>query len=82
MNNLEKYKKCQGKEHGIIVGGDFSKTINEENSGLLGLAGTTGLVYQWISRYPNASTFSTCQKVKTRIDSVLMSRKLIRAVKK
>ena len=83
MKDLERFiKECQGKGHAVIVGGDFNETLEEDNSGLMGLAAATDLVDPWNIRYPNAKTFNTCQEGQTRIDSVLISRKLAGAVEK
>ena len=45
MKDLEKFiKECQGKGHDVIIGGGFNETLEEDNSGLMGLASATDLV--------------------------------------
>ena len=83
IKDLEKIiKECQGKGHDIIVGGDFNETIEEDNSGLMGLAAATDLVDPWSVKHPGIKEISTCQEGRTRIDLVLMSRKIVGAVEK
>ena len=48
----------------------------------MGLAGATDLVDPWNTKIPGTKTYSTCQEGQTRIDSVLMSRKLVGVVEK
>lgn len=83
MKDLEKFiKECQSKGYDIIVGGYFNETLEEDNSGIMGLATATNLIDHWIANYPNAETLSMHQEGQKRINVILMSRKILVAVKK
>ena len=83
MKDLEKFiMECRGKGHNIILGNNFNKTMEEDNSGLMRLAAATDLVDPWSIKHLGIQDVRTCQDRHIRIDQVLTSRKIVGAVKK
>lgn len=81
MNDLEAFiQRLQAKKHDIIVGGDWNDSLSAPNSRLLKLCTTLDLVDPWLTFYPHHREFPTFERGAHRIDSVLVSRRLVSSI--
>ena len=73
-------RKFQVQKHDIILGGDFNETTDDPTSGVLRLATTVQLTDPWDQRYPAHPSFHTHRYGSKRIDSILVSHRLLPAI--
>ena len=71
----------RSKSHDIVLGGDFNETIEDRNSGLLRIATSHNLIDPFIQRFPRYKEFGTHEAGSRRIDSVLMSTRLLSSIR-
>lgn len=71
----------QHQGHDIIVGGDFNETLLDSRSGLLRLATETNLADPWQHIHPHHVEFNTQISGSKRIDSVLLSHRIMDSVR-
>jgi hypothetical protein len=71
------FQQFQRQNHDIILGGDFNETLDATNSGLLKIATGCNLMDPWLLRHPGHGPFKTQATGSKRIDSVLMSHRLL-----
>jgi exonuclease III len=73
-------RQLQANNHDIILGGDFNETLDAPASGLLRLATNTHLVDPWDYRFPTHPKFNTQKYGSKRIDSILLTPRLLPAI--
>jgi hypothetical protein len=78
---LQTIQQFQRQNHDIILGGDFNETLDATNSGLLKIATSCNLTDPWLLRHPGHGPFKTQATGSKRIDSVLMSHRLLDSVR-
>jgi hypothetical protein len=83
MQDLEAFiQHLQAQKHDIIVGGDWNDSISIPNSRLLKLSTSLDLVDPWLTFYPHHPEFPTFELGTQRIDSILVSRRLLPSIER
>ncbi|MFM8621857.1 MAG: hypothetical protein ACKOB3_00515, partial [Holophagaceae bacterium] len=79
--DLEKFiEQCISKNHDIIIGGDWNDHIEVPRSPILRLCTRFQLIDPWMTFNPQYPNFATYEWGKERIDSVLISQRLLPAL--
>jgi hypothetical protein len=81
MEDLSDFiRALQARKHDIIVGGDWKDHIGAANLTTLRLCTNLNLVDPWLQHHPDQSNFPTYKRGSNRIDSVLISHRLLTLV--
>ena len=64
----------------IIVGGDWNDHLDSQHSSLLNLCSSHELIDPWVHHHPHHKNFGTHERGQHRIDSVLISPRLLPAI--
>lgn len=73
-------QSLQHRGHDIIIGGDWNDSLGDIRSVQAYLGSKFDLVDPWSSTFPEHEEFATYERGSTRIDSVLLSRRLLPSV--
>jgi hypothetical protein len=73
-------RSLQANQHDIIVGGDWNDHISAPNSTILRLSTTLNLTDPWLQHHPDNPNFATYERGSNRIDSALISHRLLKSV--
>jgi exonuclease III len=83
MQDLEAIiQRLQAQKHDIIVGGDWNESIGVPNSRLLKLCTSLDLMDPWLTFYPHHTEFPTFELGVNRIDSILVSRRILPSIER
>lgn len=72
----------QQQGHDLIIGGDWNDTLTSSRSSLLRLCSQGNLVDPWTSQFPGYPEIATHERGRTRIDSILISQRLLPLVRR
>ena len=70
----------QRQQHDVMICGDFNEDLDARRSGILRLATTLQLVDPWLHKFPHHVAFGTHDQGTRRIDSILISPRLLPSV--